>query len=89
MLEISQFSSYLKTIGVSQNKIDKIMDYLVNWERNLLFNLNNSIKLDENLINAYTNQIVNMFKEHPDIDENIYKNYIKFILEKLELKGVK
>lgn len=89
MLEIQQFSAYLRRIGISEAKIAKIVDFLVNWERNLLYNLNNNIKLDENTINTYITQIIQMFKEHPDMDENVYRNYIKFILEKLIIKGEK
>lgn len=79
-MDILQFTNFIKSLGLSNKKQDKIINEFISLKRQEEINkkIRKSTTLDQ-----YCNQIITMIKQNPDLSNRVYTDYIKFSIEKI------
>lgn len=73
--------AYIKRFNLSKNKTDELTNYVINMIRNS--KQLDPIDVSDVTVDQYFSQIINMIKNHPELSNSTYKNYIKFVFEKV------
>lgn len=79
-MDVLQFTNFIKGLGLSNKKQDKIINEYISLKRQEEINkkIRKSVTLDQ-----YCNQIITMIKQNPDLSNQVYADYIKFSIEKI------
>lgn len=79
-MDTLQFTNFIKSLGLSSKKQDKIIQEYISLKRQEEINkkIRSSTTLDQ-----YCNQIITMIKQNPDLSNQVYADYIKFSIEKI------
>lgn len=81
MYRYLQFVDFLDSVGLSPSKKALVTNWFFNFQRDQLQEQHSAP--DESAMERYLNEILKMFKEHPDLPDDTYKNYIRLAFEKI------
>ena len=82
-----QFDSFVLSLGIAPEKRKRLLDWFLNYQREQLVPV--ALKSSEVVLNQYLDQVLDMFKNHKNLPDDVYKDYLKLVFEKcyLEIKG--
>lgn len=72
------FETFLKSLNILPKNREAITQFYIQSIRE-----EELITKDPGSLEAYLDQIVEMFKNHPDLDSKTYKDYIKMVFTKM------
>ena len=83
-METVRLNNFLQTVGISAAKRSKIIDFFLESLRSSTYsNLQESTQSVKELKDKYAGLIVGMFQKHPDLEPQVYIDYINLLFEKL------
>ena len=83
-METGRLNNFLQTVGISANKRSQIIGFFLESLRSSTYsNLQESTQPVKGLKDKYAGLIVEMFQKHPDLEPQVYIDYIYLLFDKL------
>lgn len=79
LARVAQFDSFVRRTGVSEKQRNSLVAWFQNFVREIT--LQQSLPDSNDMLNVYCGQIIDMFKKHPGLSDEVYRDYIKLSFE--------
>lgn len=79
LARVAQFDSFVRRTGVSEKQRNSLVAWFQNFVREIT--LQQSLPEPNDMLNVYCGQIIDMFKKHPGLNDDVYRDYIKLAFE--------
>lgn len=81
-MTVQRLITFLKNIGEPVGRIQRIVEFYMNNLREEVFTKSYKPKLTEEQQSIYLDQIIGMIQQNPNLDKQIYRDYIKLVFDK-------
>lgn len=79
LARVAQFDSFVRRTGVSEKQRNSLVAWFQNFVREIT--LQQLLPDSNDMLNVYCGQIIDMFKKHPGLSDEVYRDYIKLAFE--------
>lgn len=79
LARVAQFDGFVRRTGVSEKQRNLLVSWFQNFVREIT--VQQSVVRSEDMLNVYCGQIIDMFKKHPGLSDDVYRDYIKLAFE--------